>query len=157
MQRHMAYGLPYGIWTAVHMSQRSILCHMAYGLRYICHKAQSICHVAYGLMAYGLMAYGLPSPTPYHHSRMESGNVPYESRATSYPRQQHNTFAFLPLFSISTLIKIFRLGNKKKSPSLIRVSRLPVAIYQKKICTSKHFHPQQAPHARARLLRGVRV
>ena len=30
--------MPYGIWTAVHMSKRSILCHMAYGLRYTCHK-----------------------------------------------------------------------------------------------------------------------
>ena len=43
---------------------------------------------------------------PLLPSHMEPGNVPYASRATSYSRQQHDTFAFLPLFSISTLIKI---------------------------------------------------
>jgi len=39
---------------------------------------------------------------------MEPGNVLYASRATSYPRQQHYTFAFLPPFSISTLIKTLK-------------------------------------------------
>ena len=43
---------------------------------------------------------------PLLPSHVEPGHVPYASRATSYPSQQHNTFAFLPLFSISTLIKI---------------------------------------------------
>jgi len=43
------------------------------------------------------------SSHPLPPSHMEPGNVPDASRATSYPRQQHDTFAFLPLFSISTL------------------------------------------------------
>jgi len=47
-------------------------------------------------------AFSHPSPP----SHMEPGNVPYASHATSYPRQQHNTFAFLSLFLISNLIKI---------------------------------------------------
>ena len=56
---------------------------------------------------------------------MESRNAPYASRATSYPRQQHSTFAFLPPFSISTLIKIFQTND---SLSLIRVFALPITI-----------------------------
>jgi len=43
---------------------------------------------------------------------MEPGNVPYASHATSYPRQQHNTFAFLSLFLISNLIKISKKDEK---------------------------------------------
>jgi len=39
-------------------------------------------------------AFSHPSPPPH----MEPENVPYPSRATSYSRQQHDTFAFLPLF-----------------------------------------------------------
>jgi len=42
------------------------------------------------------------------------------------PRQQHSTFAFLPPFSISTLIKILQ---KNDSLSLIRVFGLPITIY----------------------------
>ena len=55
---------------------------------------------------------------------------PLSSRATSYPTQQHSTFALLPPFSISTLIKIVQKNN---SLSLIRVSGLPMTIYIKKI------------------------
>ena len=50
--------------------------------------------------------------------------VPYAFRTTSYPKQQHDTFAFLPLFSISTILE------KNYSPSLIRVARLTITIYQ---------------------------
>jgi len=39
---------------------------------------------------------------PLPPSHMKPRNVPYASRATSYPRQQHYTFAFLPPFSISS-------------------------------------------------------
>jgi len=60
-------------------------------------------------------------------SHMESGNVPY---ATSCPRQQHSTSAFLPPFSTSTLNKILQ---KNDSLSLIRVSGLPITIYLKNI------------------------
>jgi len=35
---------------------------------------------------------------PLPSSHMEPGNAPYASRATSYPKQQHDTFAFLPPF-----------------------------------------------------------
>jgi len=45
---------------------------------------------------------------PLPPSHMEPGNVPYATRATSYPRQQPDAFAFLPPFSISTLIKILK-------------------------------------------------
>jgi len=48
-----------------------------------------------------LTAFSHPLPS----SNMEPANIPYASCTTSYPRQQHDTFAFLPLFSISTLIK----------------------------------------------------
>ena len=45
---------------------------------------------------------------------------PYASHATSYPRQLLFTFAFLPLSSISTLIKMLQ---KKNDPlPLIRVA-----------------------------------
>jgi len=47
-------------------------------------------------------AYSHPLPP----SHLEPGNVPYASRATSYPRQPHDTFNFLPLFSISSLTKM---------------------------------------------------
>jgi len=63
-------------------------------------------------------------PLPLSH--MESGNVPYASRATSYHRQQLSTFAFLPPFSISTLIKIFQIND---SLSLVCASGLPITIY----------------------------
>jgi len=46
------------------------------------------------------------SSHPLQSSHMEPGNVSYAFRATSYLRQPHDTFAFLPLFSISTLTKI---------------------------------------------------
>jgi len=66
-------------------------------------------------------------PLPLSH--MEPANVPYASQATSvYPRQQHSTFAFLPPFSISTLIKI---SQENDSLSLICVSGLPITIYEK--------------------------
>jgi len=65
-------------------------------------------------------------PLPLCH--MESGNVPYASCTISYPRQQHSTFALLPPFSISTLIKI---SQKNDSLLLIRVSELPITIYIK--------------------------
>jgi len=42
---------------------------------------------------------------------MKSGNAPYASRATSYPSQQHYTFAFLPPSSILTLIEILQKKN----------------------------------------------
>jgi len=61
-------------------------------------------------------------------SHMEPGNVFHASRATFYLRQQYDTSAFLPLFSISTLIKISEKNDD--FPSLIRVRRLPITIYQ---------------------------
>ena len=82
---------------------------------------------------------------------MDSGSAPYASRATSYPRQEHDTFAFLPPFSISTLIGILK---KNDLLSLICASGLPTTIYQKKLnqinfCASKHLHPYFGPtHAR---------
>jgi len=57
------------------------------------------------------------------HWHIECGNAPNAPRATSYPRQQHNTFAFLPSFSNSTLIKIFQKNHD--SLSLIRAPGLP--------------------------------
>jgi len=74
---------------------------------------------------------------PLPPSHMETGNVPYASRATAYPRQQHYTFAFLPLFSISTLTKILTkkkiLTKNNDSLSLICVSGLTITIHQKKM------------------------
>ena len=85
------------------------------------------------------------SSHPLPPSHMEPGNVPYASRATSYPRQQHDTFAFLPLFSISTLIRSTISKKNDGSTPLICVSRLPITIYQKKMCLSKHAHPNFSP------------
>jgi len=62
---------------------------------------------------------------PYSLFHMESGNVPYASRATSYPRQQYCTFTFLPPFSISTLIVMLQINDLL---SLICVSKLPITI-----------------------------
>ena len=42
---------------------------------------------------------------PLTTTQLGPGNAPYESRATSYPKPSHDTFAFLPPFSILTLIK----------------------------------------------------
>jgi len=89
------------------------------------------------------------SSHPLPPSPMEPGNVPYASRATSYPRQQHDTFAFLPLFSISTLIKISKKNNNDSS-SLIRVSRLPITIYQQK--KQKRFFVFVFPNTPTRIL-----
>jgi len=69
-------------------------------------------------------------------SHMESGDVPYASRATSYPRQQHSTVASFPPFSISILIKILQ---KNDSLSLICGSGLPITIYLKKQKKTMYF------------------
>jgi len=60
---------------------------------------------------------------PYH---MEPGSAPCAPRTTSYPRKEHDTFAFLLPFSISTLI-----GISKKNDSLSRIcaSGLPTTIF----------------------------
>jgi len=104
-------------------------------------------------------------PLPLSH--VESGNAPYASRATSYPSQQHCTFALLPPSSILTLIKILQfflyynffynffciiLIREKKNNSLplIRVSGhlFPFTFqkkHTKKTYTSKHSHPNSGP------------
>jgi len=90
---------------------------------------------------------------------MEPGNVPYASRATSYPKQQHDTFAFLPLFSISTLIKTSKIlmtphhesafpdypspfTNKKKTKQKIVFPNTPTRIPapQSKLYSHTHVH-----------------
>ena len=54
--------------------------------------------------AWHLSSFSLPLPL----SHMDSGNTPYAPRSTSYPSQQHSTFAFLPPSLISTLIRILQ-------------------------------------------------
>jgi len=85
---------------------------------------------------------------PLPPSRMEPRNVPNASRATSYPRQKHSTFAFLSQFSISTLIKILQ----KKMTLINILQKICLAITnphfrsthyhstKQKKCTSKHSH-----------------
>ena len=55
---------------------------------------------------------------------MEPGNAPYAPRATSYPRQKHDTFAFLPTFSISTLIKT-NISKKSHNMTCYHETALP--------------------------------
>jgi len=65
------------------------------------------------------MAYGLSPPTPHHHPNWDLEMSPMypSSLTTLYPRQQHDTFASPPPFSIATSI-IIKQGEKNTPLSL---------------------------------------